>query len=63
MTRNDRPRPIPEELLDQMIGVLEGRVNRLAERALSSNIVLAPLSLSMNLTLRFWRRVLKGARQ
>jgi hypothetical protein len=50
--------PIAEEMLDKMLSVLEGPVNKLAERALSSNIVLAPLSLSMNVTLRFWRAIL-----
>lgn len=46
------PQPIAEEALDKMIGVLEGPVNKVAERVLSSTIVLAPLALSMNVGLR-----------
>lgn len=44
--------PIHDELLDRGIGLLEGPVNRLAERVLSSTVVLAPLSLSMTLAMR-----------
>lgn len=44
--------PLPDELLDRGIGLLEGPVNRVAERVLSSTIVLAPLSLSMTLMMR-----------
>jgi hypothetical protein len=58
MTNQKPAEPIAEEMLEKMLGVLEGPANKLAERALSSNLVLAPLSLSMNLTLRFWRAVL-----
>ncbi len=44
--------PLPDELLDRGIGLLEGPANRLAERLLSSTVVLAPLSITMTLTMR-----------
>ncbi|OGQ14159.1 MAG: hypothetical protein A2138_27810 [Deltaproteobacteria bacterium RBG_16_71_12] len=53
--------PLPDELLDRGIGLLEGPANRLAERLLSSTIVLAPLSLSMTLGMRVAAK-LRGAK-
>jgi predicted methyltransferase MtxX (methanogen marker protein 4) len=47
-----KPQTIQEEALDKMINLLEGPANKLAEKILSSNIVLAPLSISLNLTFR-----------
>lgn len=44
--------PIPDELLDRGIGLLEGPINRAAERVLGSTLVLAPLSLAMTTTMR-----------
>ena len=44
--------PIHDELLDRSISLLEGPVNRVAERLLSSTVVLAPLSLSMTVAMR-----------
>ncbi len=48
--KTDGPQPLPEELLDRGIGVLEGPVNRVVERVLKSKIVLLPLGLSMKIT-------------
>ena len=45
--REKPPEPLPEELLNKMIDVLEGPANRIAERVLSSRIVLAPVSLGL----------------
>lgn len=47
-----KPQTIQEETLDKMISLLEGPANKLAEKILSSNIVLAPMSISLNLTFR-----------
>lgn len=47
-----KPQTIQEETLDKMISLLEGPLNKAAEKILSSNIVLAPLSISLNLTFR-----------
>jgi hypothetical protein len=44
--------PLPEELLDKSIGLLEGPLNGLLERALKSRLVLFPLGLSQKL---LWR--------
>lgn len=52
--------PLPDELLDRGIGLLEGPANRLAERLLSSTFVLAPLSITMTLTMRA-AAMLRGA--
>jgi hypothetical protein len=41
-----------EELLDKMIGVLEGPVNKLGEKVLGSKLVLAPMSISLGLAFR-----------
>ncbi|HEY4223762.1 MAG TPA: hypothetical protein VGO62_20535 [Myxococcota bacterium] len=50
--------PIQEEALDKMIDLIEGPLNKLGEKIFSSTIVLAPLSLSMNLSMRLLARVL-----
>lgn len=47
-----KPQTIQEEALDKMISLLEGPVNKVAEKVLSSTIVLAPISISLNLTFR-----------
>lgn len=47
-----KPQTIQEETLDKMITILEGPVNKVAEKVLSSNIVLAPISISLNVTFR-----------
>ncbi len=48
-----KPRPpIPDELLDRGIGLLEGPLNRAAERVLGSTLVLAPLALTMTTSMR-----------
>jgi hypothetical protein len=59
----DASPPVPEEVLNKMIGFLEGPMNRVAERVLSSKVVLVPASLVVHVTLRgvrFARRQLKG---
>lgn len=58
-TTKEKP-PLPDELLDRGIGLLEGPANRLAERLLSSTVVLAPLSITMTLTMRA-AAMLRGA--
>ena len=61
MSNPDKPKPpLPDELLDRGIGLLEGPANKLAERVLSSTVVLAPLSLTMTLALR-GMALLRGA--
>lgn len=58
MTRtHERPDPLPEQALDKMIDLLEGPVNRALERALSSKIVTAPLSLSMAVGLKLYTKL------
>jgi hypothetical protein len=52
--------PLPDELLDRGIGLLEGPASRLAERLLSSTMVLAPLSITMSITMRV-AALLRGA--
>lgn len=48
-----KPRPpIPDELLDKGIGLLEGPLNRAAERVLGSTLVLAPLAFTMTMSMR-----------
>jgi hypothetical protein len=49
---------LPEEMLDKMIGVLEGPFNKVGERVLKSRVVLLPLSLTMTLSFKLWARVL-----
>ena len=51
------PEPIAEEMLDKVIDVVEGPLNKVGEKVLSSTIVLAPISLAMNLGLRLMARV------
>lgn len=54
---NDTPKTIPEESLDKLIGLIEGPANKLAERVLSSKILLAPMSIGLNLGFRVMARV------
>jgi len=44
--------PLPEELFDRAIGIVEGPVNRAAERVFKSKIVLAPMGLWWTATCR-----------
>ena len=53
-----RPEPISEEALDKMIDLIEGPLNTMGEKLLSSKIVLAPLSLSMDLSMRMLARMM-----
>ena len=53
---NNTPEPLPEWMLDKMTGVLEGPVNSALERVMKSRLVLAPLSLSMTIGLRLYRK-------
>ena len=52
--------PLPEELLDRGIGVLEGPVNRVVERVLKSRLVLVPVGLTFKVTTVVLGRLLKG---
>ena len=53
-----RTEPISEEALDKMIDLIEGPLNTMGEKLLSSKIVLAPLSLSMDLSMRMLARMM-----
>jgi hypothetical protein len=46
------PTPAPEEVLNKMIGLVEGPLNQLASAALSSKLVLVPMSLGIHVALR-----------
>lgn len=50
--------PISEEALDKMIELIEGPLNRAGERILTSKLVLAPLSLGMDLSMRVIARLM-----
>ncbi len=50
--------PLPEEMLDKMIDLVEGPMNTAGEKILSSRLVLAPLSLGMDLTFRAMARLM-----
>jgi hypothetical protein len=54
--------PLPEELLDRSIGVLEGPVNRVVERVWKSRLVVLPLGLGFKVTTVLLGRLLKGAK-
>lgn len=54
---NDKPQTIQEEALDKLIGLIEGPANKVAERVLSSKILLAPMSIALNLGFRAMARV------
>jgi hypothetical protein len=58
VSKQASPTPIAEEVLDRMIGTLEGPINSAFERVLSSNLVLVPLSLSMVVGLKIYRTVM-----
>jgi hypothetical protein len=53
--------PLPEELLDRGIAILEGPLNRVMERVLKSRLVLWPVGLSFKVTTRLLG-VVVGAR-
>jgi hypothetical protein len=62
-TSSEKPvTPINEEALDKMIELIEGPLNTAGEKILSSTIVLAPLSLALDLGFRLAAR-LRGDRQ
>jgi hypothetical protein len=48
---------LPEELLEKMVGALEGPLNSVTERLLSSRVVVWPLSAAVNVGLRGARAV------
>jgi hypothetical protein len=52
--------PLPEELLDRSIGVLEGPVNRIVERVWKSRLVLLPMGLGFKVTTVVLGRLLHG---
>ncbi len=55
--KGSEPQAISEELLDKMVDALEGPINTMAERLMSSKLVLAPLGLTLNVVLRVARRL------
>ena len=54
----EKPQPLPEEALEKMIDLIEGPMNTIGEKVLSSKLVLAPLSLTLDLTFRALARVM-----
>jgi len=54
--------PLPEELLDRSIGVLEGPVNRVVERVWKSRLVVVPLGIGFKVTTVVLGRLLKGSK-
>ena len=50
--KSDDTTPLPEELFEKMIGVLEGPLNDRMERVMKSKLFLAPLGLSWTLGCR-----------
>ena len=54
---NDKPQTLQEETLDKLIGLIEGPANKLAEKVLSSKILLAPMSILLNVGFRVLARV------
>jgi hypothetical protein len=55
---DQNPQPLQEEALDKLVELVEGPMNTLGEKVLSSKLVLAPLSLSLDLTFRALARVM-----
>ncbi|HEY1101203.1 MAG TPA: hypothetical protein VGF99_19845 [Myxococcota bacterium] len=55
--------PLPEELLDRSIGLLEGPLNTAVERVLKSKLVLVPLGFGVMLTTKTLGFVLHGAKK
>ena len=53
-------RPLPEEALDKAVSFLEGPVNRAAERAMKSKIVLTPLALGWTVYCRSYLALRDG---
>ncbi len=45
-------RPLPEEAFDRFVNAVDGPVNRVVERAMKSNVLLAPMSLYMSMSMR-----------
>ena len=54
--------PLPEELLDRSIGVLEGPVNRVVERVWKSRLVVVPLGIGFKVTTVVLGHLLKGSK-
>lgn len=59
----DKPQTIQEETLDKLIDLIEGPANKIAERVLSSRILLAPMSIALNLGFRVIARVTGRAKK
>ncbi len=55
--KNRAPKDLPEEAFDRMIGVLDGPLNRVLEKVMKNKIVLAPLGLSMTLSMKVMAKV------
>ena len=55
--------PLPEELLDRSIGLLEGPLNSVLERVLKSRLVLLPLGIGVTLTTKTLGFMLHGPRR
>ncbi len=55
--KNRAPKDLPEEAFDRMIGVLDGPLNRGLEKVMKSRIVLAPLGLSMTLSMKAMAKI------
>jgi hypothetical protein len=55
--KNRAAKDLPEEAFDRMIGVLDGPLNRGLERVMKNRLVLAPLGLSMTLSMKAMAKV------
>ncbi len=55
--KNRAPKDLPEEAFDRMIGVLDGPMNKVLEKLMKNRIVLAPLGLSMTLSMKMMAKV------
>ncbi len=55
--KNRAPKDLPEEAFDRMIGVMDGPMNRVLEKVMKNRIVLAPLGLSMTLSMKALAKV------
>jgi hypothetical protein len=64
--KNRAPKDLPEEAFDRMIGVLDGPLNKGLEKVMKNRVVLAPLGLSMTLSMKalaMVRRTMTGERR
>ena len=55
--------PLPEELLDRSIGLLEGPLNSVIERVLKSRLVLLPVGLGVTVVAKTLGFILHGPRK